>query len=249
MNLIGESTMETKKPYKIRIIVPANTTAFNQRIKDAVKPVIPDDFSVDVKNIDQGNDCIENRYNLTENALAVVNLAKKTEEEGFNGIFVTDFDMCGVEASREVVDIPVIGGFRASAFTAMMLSQKFSIITILGSTVAMQLEHIKTFGLENNFASIRSINCPVQDLQDADKVSKLVFEACCEAISQDGSQSFILGCTGFIGIAERVSMMLTQELGYFVPITDPNRVAIDFLVLLVRNKLSQSRICYNKVDL
>ncbi len=241
--------MEKKKKNKVRIIVPANTDIFNQRILDAVKPVTPPDFEVRIKNIDKGNNCIQNRYNLTENAMPVVRLAKETEQKEYKGIFVTDFDMCGVEAAREVVDIPVIGGFRASAYTAMMLSEKFSIITILGSTVAMQLEHIKTFGLEQNFASIRPINCPVDQLEDTEKVAELVFLECIKAIENDGAQSFILGCTGFIGIAEKVNKMLILKYDGLIPVIDPNRAALNYLVLLVRNKLIQSRICYSKVDI
>jgi len=236
-----------KKKYKVRIIVPANTTTFNQRMSDAVKPVVPPDVEFDVKNITTGSDCIQNRYNLAENAIGVVELAKQTAQEGYDGIFVTDFDMCGVAPSREVVDIPIIGAFRATAYTAMMLSEKFSIITILDSTVGMQLEHVKTFGLMENFASINSINCHVKDLANTEEVIALVFQACCAAIERDGAQSFILGCTGFMGIAEPVSKLLSDKYGGYVPVTDPNMTAFSYLMLLVRNGYSQSRLCYSKV--
>lgn len=238
-----------KKKYKVRIIVPANTTTFNHRIRDAVEPVLPLDVKLDVKNISIGNDCIQNRYNLAENAMGVVDLAQQTEEEGYHGIFVTDFDMCGVAPSREVVDIPILGAFRATAYTAMMLSEKFSIITIMDSTVGMQLKHVKSFGLMENFASIRSINCHVNDLQNTEEVIALVFQACCVAIEQDGAQSFLLGCTGFMSVAEPVSRMLTDKYGGYVPVMDPNMTAFSYLMLLVRNGYSQSRLCYSKVSI
>ncbi len=241
--------MERQYSYHLRIIAPVNTDKFNSSILEAVQPVIPPDVKIDIRNLSEGNPCIENRFNLTENALPVVCLAKEAADEGVDGIFVTDFDMCGVEAAREVVDIPVIGGFRASAFSAMMLSQRFSIITILGSTVAMQCQHILAFGLQNSFASIRPIDCPVQELSNLDKVVRLVHEQCRIAIREDSAQSFILGCTGFIGVAERVSRMLTDDLGAYVPVIDPNRAAISYLLLLVRNGIRQSRLCYGKASL
>lgn len=234
------------RKYKVRIIVPANTEVFNERMRAAVEPVVPPDVEYDVKNITRGNNCIENRYNLAENAMGVIELVKQTEEEGFDGIFVTDFDMCGVAPAREVVDIPVIGGFRASAYTAMMLSERFTIITILDSTVGMQREHVKTFGLMENFASIRSINCPVHDLSNTEEVIAMVNMACELAIEYDGAQSFILGCTGFIGVAEKVSKMLSDKYGGYIPVMDPNMTAFSYLMLLVRNRYSQSRICYSK---
>jgi Asp/Glu/hydantoin racemase len=47
--------------------------------------------------------------------MPVVELAQAIEKDGFDGIWLTDFDMCGVEAAREVIDIPIIGGFPAAA--------------------------------------------------------------------------------------------------------------------------------------
>lgn len=241
--------MKNQYRYHLRIIAPVNTDQFNARILEAVQPVIPPDVQVDIRNLKAGNPCIENRFNLTENGLPVVYLAKEAAGEGVDGIFVTDFDMCGVEAAREVVDIPVIGGFTPSAFSALTLSQRFSIITILGSTVAMQREHILTYGLSDSFASIRPIDCPVQELSNLDKVTRLVHEQCLLAIRNDSAQSFILGCTGFIGVAERVSRMLEDDLGTYVPVIDPNRAAISYLVLLVRNGIRQSRLCYSKASI
>jgi hypothetical protein len=86
--------------YRIRIIAPVNTDAYNARILEAVHSVQPPDVEVDVKNIDSGHDCIESRWDLTQNAPGVVRLAAATAAAGYHGIFVTDFDMCGVEACR-----------------------------------------------------------------------------------------------------------------------------------------------------
>ena len=235
-----------QKKYRIRIIVPANTDAFNERIRAAVSSVIPPDFELDVKNISSGTPSIENRCCIVENSPAVLSLARETEQGGYDGIFVTDFDYCGVEACREAVSIPVIGGFRASAFTAMMLSKRFAIVTILESVVAMQLEHVNSFGIKDNFVGILSINCPVDQLKDTDLVRKKVFDKSLKAIRSNGAESIILGCTGFIDIADAVSDMLTEEIGSYVPVTDPNKVAVVYLAMLVRSGLRQSQLSYSK---
>lgn len=241
-----------KNKTKIRIIVPANTKGFNDDILDSVSSVIPPDFEVDIKNIEEGNNCIENRYNLMQNTMATIKLVQEAERDGCKGVFVSDFDMCGVDAAREVVNIPVIGGNRASALTAMMLSQKFSIITMMQSVTGMQCEHINRFGMYQNFASIRAINCNVSELSKKNYVANLVFEEALKAIEEDGAQAFIFGCTGFIDIASRVKKLFMTDERYSgpkpVPVLDPNMVALSYLVLLVRNDLLQSRICYNYVD-
>lgn len=227
---------------KIRIIVPANTADFNESIKNAVLPVLPPDVSIDVANITEGQPHIENRSDAAINAPYVMQLAAQTEAEGFDGIFVSDFDFCGVEPSRENINIPIIGGFRPSALTAISLSQKIGVVTIVDSVVAMQEEHFRNFGILNNLACIIPTNIPVEELSDTQKVIEVVHEKAKEAISQ-GAESIILGCTGFIGIAEPVSALLKND-GYNIPVVDPNQAGVTFTIMLVRNKLMQSRLTY-----
>lgn len=235
--------------HRICVIAPVATDAYDQRIRAAVETVRPPDIEVEVRNLDAGHDCIENRWNLASNAPAVVRLAADVEREGFDGIFVTDFDMCGVEACREVVDIPVLGGFVPCAFTALALSQRFSIVTILDSTKGMQFDHVRNYGLTEGFASIRAINCRVEDLADLDKVVEHVYTTGLRAIREDGAESLLLGCTGFVGVAERVQSKLAKTLGAFVPVIDPNQAAFGMLVSMVRAGLRPSRLCYSKATL
>ena len=155
---------------RIAVLAPVNSSDYNEGLLASIAPVVPPDVEVQVFNIDQGSPCIQNRLNLTANALAVVRLAQQLEQQGFDGIWLSDFDMCGVEPAREVIDIPIIGGFPTSAFSALGLCQRFSIITILQSTLALQRGHVANYGQSINFASIRAIDCPVAQLGDVEVV-------------------------------------------------------------------------------
>ncbi|MCX4154560.1 MULTISPECIES: aspartate/glutamate racemase family protein [Paraburkholderia] len=234
---------------RICVLVPVATSQYNERILKAIAPVVPPDVKVEIRNITQGHPDIENRTNWLQNGMPVVELAQAISNDGFDGIWLTDFDMCGVEAAREVIDIPIIGGFPATAFTALALSQRFSIVTILQSTLAMQRGHPQTYGIQDSFASIRAINCPVAQLDDVDVVVIRTFEAALKAIKKDGAQSILLGCTGFVDVASRVSQLLTKELGAYVPVIDPNQAGFSFLVSLVRMQVRPSRLTYSKVSL
>lgn len=236
-------------PLRICVLVPVNTSQYNDRIMKAIAPVLPPDVQVEIRNITQGHPDIENRTNWLQNGMPVVELAQAIANDGFDGIWLTDFDMCGVEAAREVIDIPIIGGFPATAFAALMLSQRFSIITILQSTLAMQRGHPQTYGIQDTFASIRAIDCPVAQLDNVDVVVVRTFEAALKAIKEDGAQSILLGCTGFVDVASRVSTLLSEALGVYVPVIDPNQAGFSFLVSLVRMKVRPSRLTYSKVSL
>lgn len=68
-----------------------------------------------------------------------------------------------------------------------------------------------------------------------------------KAIREDGAQSLLLGCTGFVDVAGRVATLLEETLGSYVPVIDPNQAGFGFLVSLVRMKLRPSRLTYSKI--
>lgn len=201
----------------LTILVPAHTTAFNKRIKAVAEKFKSPDTVIDVVDIVNGTTYIEGRWDIAVNTPYVISAALEAEKKGTDGIFVTDFDYCGVEAAREVVNVPIIGANRASSFTAMMLAEKFSIVTITDSVVAMQESHTRLWGIYENLASIRPTGLSVDDLLDTPKVIKAVYEEAVKAIEQDGAQAIILGCTGMVGISEPVMEMLKRA-GKAIPV-------------------------------
>lgn len=229
--------------YRVRVIVPINTSQYNEEVRQTLAPVTPPDFDVDVANITGGTADIQGRYDLMINSPFVYQLAVESEQAGYDGVFVSDFDMCGVEATREVLNIPIIGGFPPIAFTAMSLADRFSLVTILPAVVAMQGEHPKRYAIWDNLASIRPINIPVKDLTNRVIVREKVYEASMRCIEEDGAQAIILGCTGFIDIARPVQERLA-EAGHPAPVIDPNQTSFCFLQLLVRTGQKQSRLTY-----
>lgn len=235
------------KQYRIKVIVPICESQYNDEVFAVVNSVAPPDLSIEVDNIKAGTSHIQGRFELIRNSLEVVRSVVQAEKDGFDGVFVTDFDMCGVEAAREVVDIPVIGGYQPSAFLAMSLSHRFSIVTILDSVRDLQAGHADGFGIAQNLASVHSIGLEVEALLNRDAVVNAVFDKALMAVTQHGASSILLGCTGFMGVADQVEMLL-QQAGYPALVIDPNKAAISFLYMIIRNGKSQSRMTYHKPD-
>jgi allantoin racemase len=236
--------MSKKDKIRICIIIPVDTNIFNTLLKESIDEICPADVEFEIKHIEGGRPHIQNRTDYYINSPLILKVAE-AEQEKFDGIFVTDFDFCGVEAARENVDIPVIGGFRPQALAAIALSEKIGLITLTDTITAMQEEHFRNFGILPNLACIIPTGLGVQELTNTEYAIQIVYEKALEAIAL-GAQSIILGCTGFIGIAKPVAKMLKGKKGYDIPVTDPNHMAFTFLVALVRNKLMQSRLTYYK---
>lgn len=240
--------MSNTDKIKILIIIPVDTDIFNKRLHDCIQEICPPDVTFHIKHVEgeTARTHIQNRTDYYVNSPLIMNTAIKWQKENnYDGIFVTDFDFCGVEATRENVDVPVIGGFRPQAMAAISLSEKVGLITLTDTIVSMQEEHFRNFGILPNLACIIPTGLGVQGLANIEEAKDRVYKKSLEAIAL-GAQSIILGCTGFIGIAKHVAHRLKTEAKIDIPVTDPNHMAFTYLVALVRNKLTQSRLTYYK---
>ncbi|WP_315983665.1 hypothetical protein [Aliamphritea spongicola] len=84
----------------------------------------------------------------------------------------------------------------------------------------------------------------VYDLTDEAEIRQLLVEYGLKAIREYGAEAITFGCTGFVAYADYLSDALQEILGSYIPVMDPNRCAINYLELLVRNRLSQSQKTY-----
>jgi allantoin racemase len=229
------------------MVIPVNTDRFNQAARAHVQPVVSPDFSLDVVNISGGFEAIQGRYSLQENAQHVVDLIRRLSQgpQGlpYDGVFVSDFDGCGVEVCRELLSVPVVDGFGPPTSIAITLAETFSIITPDDKLVGLDLLHPRAMALGRCFASVRPMGLSVAQLGDQELVVEQAFEQSREAIRHDGAQAIVLGCTAMLGVADPLAHRLAAH-GLPVPVVDPNWAGVTYLQILVRCGLSQSRQCY-----
>jgi allantoin racemase len=233
---------------KILLIVPINfenelteKKVFN-RLNEHLAIVKRRDTQIDFISLPKGaTPSIECRSDRKRNERYVVAAAVEAERGGYDGIFVSDMDMCGVDQSRKVLKIPIVGGFRPSVNSAILLAGKFSIITMVEGVVEMQRGHVINFGLSKRFASIRVVDIPVSELID-DPVRSIpaLVTAALQAIYEDGAEAIIFGCTGFINVATQVQQEL-YKIGIDLPVIDPNRTAINCLENLIANNITHNK--------
>lgn len=194
---------------------------------------------IDSVGIERGPSSIECRYDEILAIPEVVKRVKEAEDEGVDACVVNCFGDPGVRASREVVNIPVVGPCESSLLVAASLCNKFSVITVLKSVVGLIEENAKLYGIDEKLASARAVDIPVLELhEDNEATSKALFEGGKKALEDDGAELLILGCTGMTGMAEKLS----KELGIYV--IDPLPTAVKFAETLVSLGLSHSKITF-----
>ena len=232
---------------KIKIIMPIDSDVFNEKTLEDAKQVAAPDTELSIENLDEGKGAksIEYRYNEHESADGIVNKSIKAAADGFDGIFISCFGNPSVGVVRELLDIPVVGGFDPAVVMATAICQRFSIITVMPSVIPLIEDLVREIGGLNNLASIKDVGIPVLDLEDEEKLKAKLVEGSIQAIDEDGAQAIVLGCTGMLDVATEVERILAEK-GKPAPVVEPTKASITFLQSLIRSGLSQSRLTYYK---
>ncbi len=228
---------------RIKIIVPIISDMFNEQIREEVKNYGSKDVEFDIEELDYGTESIECEY---DEALAVPNILDKAimaEKDGFDGIFIDCFGDPGVRPAREVVDIPVFGGFEPSILLGAGLGDHLGIVTILPTGLPIIEGSARRLQINNRIVCYRYVNIPVLDLGDINKLKSALYEQSLEAIEKNDAHVIILGCTGMMGMAKQLHKRLADS-GYDVPVIDPAYAGIKLLETYISMGLKHSKQTY-----
>jgi len=229
-------------PIVIHIITPIITKGI--RTLDDVASYASDEIEFRHSLLDKGPSSIESEY---DEALAIPDTIQKAieaENDGADAIVIDCMGDPGVKAVREVVSIPVFGPAETSMHAAAMLGQKYTIVTVLHSVVPLIHNLAKVYGTAEKLASIRVINMPVLELEnDFKKAQRLIAQASLAAIKEDDADVIILGCTGFLGCAEKIKDLLVSN-GLNIPVIDPIPLTVMTAVAFAKTGLRHSKKTY-----
>ena len=164
---------------------------------------------------------------------------KQAEADGADGVFITCFGDPAVPVARELVDIPVVGGFEPAVSTALNLGERFSVVTVLENVVPMISGLATRMGIASRVASVEVIDTPTLELHDSGALRKSLLKASYRALSS-GADVRVLGCTGMLGVASALQARL--ESGQMrVPVVDPTGSALGMLLTMHSMGLKPSR--------
>lgn len=194
--------------------------------------------------IPEGPVTIECEYDEVLSAPQVAALAMAESEAGrIDGVFSNCFGDPGVRATREKLKVPVFGGFEPAIYLALGLGDTVGIVTVLKNVVPMIRGAVARAGLERRVTSIRTLDMPVLELQDREKLMGNLHAQCKKAVEQDGVSVLVMGCTGIVGVTDEMTRRLRAD-GYDLPVLEAAQCAMTLLELYARMGLYQSRITY-----
>jgi allantoin racemase len=237
---------------KIRIITPLCSMS-EQMTEDTMAEVRPLEklgISFDNVTIGSGPSSIESHFDEAFSAPFVAIEAMKAERDGIDGVIIDCMGDPGMMAAREAVSIPVVGPGEAAMHMASMMGHKFSCISITDSVRPIFFAHARVYGIAEKLASVRIINMPLQLIEESpEKTFEALYAEAVKAIRQDYADTLILGCTGFVGVAQRLQDKIKRELGMAVPVINPLPTAALMAVMMVQGGLPHSPQAYHKPNL
>ena len=168
----------------------------------------------------------------------------RAQAEGFDAVCIDTMSDSGVAALRSVLDIPVFGPGRVSMLTALMLGDRFSILTMASRWKPLYKKALDELGLHHKCASVRAIEVPPDNQAllsgKEDEVFPLLEAAGRKAIEHDGAEVLILGSTTM----HQAHAWLAARLP--VPVINPGPLSYQIALALLGAGLAHSRAGYPK---
>lgn len=227
---------------KIHIVIPITSDAFNDQITLEARSYVGPEIEIEVSNLRHGPASIESFYDEVLAGPAILSEVRRAADSGADSVFITCFGDPAVPAARELVDIPVVGGFEPAVATALTLGARFSVLTVLENVVPMISDLATRMGIRERMISVEVVDTPVLELHDGEALGKSLAQASHRALDK-GADVLVLGCTGMLGVAAALQSQLETD-RVRVPVVDPTGASLGLLLTLQSMGLSPSRRTY-----
>jgi allantoin racemase len=227
---------------QIRVVTPITTTGFTEA--SDFEPLARTDTGVSQTNLDVGPASIESAFDEVLAMPDTVAKVVQAQREGVDAVVIDCMGDPGLHAAREATSIPVLGPAQTSMHLAAMLAQNFSVITVLDAVVPLLENLAREYGLAQKLCSIRTVDIPVLELEDRERMMGALVDEAIAAVAEDGAHAIVFGCTGMRGCAAELRSRL-DGLGYpGIPVIDPVIAAFKIAEAIVDLGLAPSTRTY-----
>jgi len=184
------------------LVVNSNTTqSVTDRIAAAAQAALPEGCSVETMSAPFGLPLIVTRADWSVAGPATL-AALASRRGSFDAAVIACFGDPGVEAARELFDVPVIGISEAAFHAACMLGRRFGIVSFTAALKPMFVDCLEHAGLASRCAGFRMGPAFSGDPgRVAEERRELILELCRASIEQDGAEVVILAGGPLAGLA------------------------------------------------
>lgn len=170
----------------------------------------------------------------------IVQLAADGQNAGFNAVVLYCFSDPVIDACREALRIPVIGGAQASCLAALNVCRSFGIILADEARLPEKKLFLRTLGVSSErIGQIAAVNLNgISPWADREATFKKLLACGQKMMRETHTEAIVLGCLSFLGLAAPLSRVLG------IPVIDPAIAAVTTAESIVRQRLFTSKVSY-----
>lgn len=170
----------------------------------------------------------------------IVQLAADGQNAGFDAVILYCFSDPVIDACREALRIPVIGGAQASCLAALNVCRSFGVILADEARLPEKKLFLRTLGVSpERIGQIAAVNLNgISPWADRETTFKKLLACGQKMMRETHTEAIVLGCLSFLGLAEPLSRVLG------IPVIDPAIAAVTTAESIVRQRLFTSKVSY-----
>lgn len=170
----------------------------------------------------------------------IVQLAADGQNAGFDAVILYCFSDPVIDACREALRIPVIGGAQASCLAALNVCRSFGVILADEARLPEKKLFLRTLGVSTErIGQIAAVNLNgISPWADRETTFKKLLACGQKMMRETHTEAIVLGCLSFLGLAEPLSRVLG------IPVIDPAVAAVTTAESIVRQRLFTSKVSY-----
>lgn len=170
----------------------------------------------------------------------IVQLAADGQNAGFDAVVLYCFSDPVIDACREALRIPLIGGAQASCLAALNVCRSFGVILADEARLPEKKLFLRTLGVSpERIGQIAAVNLNgISPWADRETTFKKLLACGQKMMRETHTEAIVLGCLSFLGLAEPLSRVLG------IPVIDPAVAAVTTAESIVRQRLFTSKVSY-----
>lgn len=223
---------------RILVINPNTAISTTLAMEEACRKIAFDGTVVDVKCI------LENEFFSSYKVFSYVDLAicqletiklAWKNKENYDGIVIAGFSDVGLDAIRELLEIPVLGIAETSYYLASMLCHRFSVLTGTAKWTSPKDDYTKALCIHEKVASFRPY-FEWNENDDFETLKNRLIQIANICIKEDKAEAIILGGGPLVGYGK----LIENELG--IPVIDPTIATLKIMESIIALELRHSKI-------
>ena len=139
----------------------------------------------------------------------IVRAVRLSDQQGFDAVVIGCFyDPVLIEAREISGNAVVVAPCHSSLEIVSNLANRFSVIVGRNKWVNRMQSKVSEYGYNHQLASFKSIEASVHDLQTDESISQRMIDAAKDAVSNDGAEAIVLGCTQSFGFYKELQNII-----------------------------------------